>query len=93
MASFNFNSVEPGECTRLVFIANGVGSLIIHLTKIKESESPAETPSADVDELADDLGKIKFFDLIRNYKDESRSVSCLGSTPVCIGINITTNGQ
>jgi hypothetical protein len=60
MASFNFTSAVPDEGTTFTL------SSWVHrqLANPKKLEASAPTSSHDIDNLADDLGGIKLFDLI-----------------------------
>jgi hypothetical protein len=78
MASFNFTSAVLNEGTTFTFgcwfcIANGRGGINSQLAKSRELMASAPASCPNIDDLADDLGEILLFDLIRNHKDESGS--------------------
>jgi hypothetical protein len=78
--------VQPrraGRCTIFIFgsricIANGLGGFNSHLANSRELEASTPTSSCDIDEHADNLGKIQISDLIGNW--ESKSGSSLAPT-------------
>jgi hypothetical protein len=67
MASFNFTSAVPDEGTTFT-LSSWVHRQRLrfnnHLANPKKLEASAPTSSHDIDNLADDLGGIKLFDLI-----------------------------
>jgi hypothetical protein len=78
MASFNFTCIVLDEGTTFTFslwfcITNCRGGFNSHLAGTMEPTASAPASCRDIDDLADDLGKIQLSNLIRNHKDESGS--------------------
>jgi hypothetical protein len=72
MASLNFTSPVLDEGTMFNFgswvcIANGSGGFNNHVANPKKPEASSPTSSCDIDNPADDLGRIKISNLIGSY--------------------------
>jgi hypothetical protein len=80
MTLFNFTSVMLDEGTTFTFgfwvsVTNSSGDFNSCRADTREPESSAPALCRDINDLADDLGKIRLSDLIGNYEGESGSNS------------------